>query len=210
MWSEHEDEESADAELARLREVLHARADPELTPPVATDAIDIIGDQRGVMWGAPPWVPLSIVARVILLLAFPLAGAVALLRRRGGLMAYGATAQFGELRAWERSGVSQIVPIRHVRHVGFGNLVLSGAPIAMRLVAHTEQDTAVEALVPRSAFANLAEQACRLLAEMHEIGGNRPEWSVRLPGGIAEAIEAVSWVQRLVAEARQERAEVMD
>lgn len=240
IWSEHDEEEPADAELLELQRVLEARGTAELTAPAPTGTIELIPEKRGVMWGVRPWLPWSILVRSVLLLAtivavpnlvggaaswmlwiltvvtvallaFPAAGAIAVLRRRGELLGFGATAQFGELRAWEHSNVSQVAPLRSVRHIGFGDLALTGEPLALRLSAHTEPGTAIDAIVPRSAVAHLAQQAFRVVAQLHDHRGDAPpDWSVRLPGGIAEAIEATSWAQKFRAEALDDAARAAD
>lgn len=240
VWSQHKDEADAERATQELRAALAERSETPLAPPAASGAIDVIPKQRGVMWGKWPLVPVSIAVRstlllativalpnlaggmasailwgltalTALLLAFPFVGAVRLLRRRGSLMGFGLTAQFGELRSWEHSAPRQVVPLSSVRHVGFGDLELDGGPLAIRLVAHTEPGTLIDVIVPRSAAANLAEQACRLVAELHDVRREAPsEWTVPMPGGLAEAIEAVSWAQRFVAEARNQRPDDMD
>ena len=233
VWSRHDDENEADAELERLRETLSSVAHGEdLTPPAPTGAFDIIGDRRAVMWGVRPVVPGSIALRALLLLctivalpnlasgnlsivlwcltavtvallAFPLAGAISVLRRQTSLVGYGLTAQFGELRALEHSTVSQTVSLRAVRHVGLGRVELDGRPLALRLEAMTSTPEAVDAIVPRSALSLLAQQAYRAVADLHRVGsGDTPAFGVPLPGGVAEGIEAASWAQRFVAEAK--------
>jgi hypothetical protein len=149
----------------------------------------------------------TLVVVTVSLLTFPFVGAVNVLSRRGRLVGYGASVQQGELRAWEQSAPDRIVPLTGLQHVGLATLHPTGDPLAIRLIAHTNSDTPVESYVSTSWFVRLAAEAYRLVAEGYDIGGptlERSRWSVRLPGGAAEAIEAVSWMQRFVAEARTE------
>lgn len=237
IWSEHDDRSDARRVVAELQSVLDRRTDGPLQPPRSTGAFDIIGSGRAVMWGKPPVIPLVIVARCLLLLAaiftlpalvtgealsiatwtlvaftvvlltFPFVGAASVLMRRGRVIGFGASIQDDELRAWEQSTPSHSVPLRRVRHIGFGTVRPDGRPLAMRLVAHTDSNTPVESWVATSWFVQMAVEAYRLLAEGYDVDGpmmQRNRWSVRLPGGVAEAIEAVSWMQRFVAEAGED------
>ena len=71
-------------------------------------------------------------------------------------------------------------------------------------LAHTP-GAKVESFVARSGVVELVRETFRLVAESYEprpaVAIDPALWCVRLPGGVAEAIEAVSWVQRFVAEA---------
>lgn len=232
-WSTHAGEADADTELARVRAALGERAPDNLTPPESTGVFEILPDERAVMWGVPTVVPASVALRAcfllatiaavpqlatgtasamlwaitgvtVLLLGFPLAGAAGALRRAGRIAAEGFTLRGGELRALERSAVTHVAPVQAIEHIGLAEFELGGGPVALRLVAHLRRDATVEAIVPRSTFAHLAQQSLRALAAMHEPQPDDARWLVRLPGGIAEAIEAASWAQRFVAEAQSD------
>ena len=91
----------------------------------------------------------------------------------------------------------------------FGLLALVAVAIALSLVAHTP-GAAVESFVARSSIVEIVRETYRLAAEQYEprakVALDPGLWCVRLPGGVAEAIEAVSWAQRFVAEARDRDA----
>lgn len=238
LWSEHEDEKEAESAAGEVRKVLAERDQSALAPPEATSELEILPEERAVMWGAPPLVPHAIAARclalmlaiaavpslvpaelvawmwalvavTVALLAFPFLGAVSVLVRPGAELAFGATARFGELRAWESSRPAHTVSVRAVRHVGFSDLRLDGRPIALSLVAHTP-GASVESFVARSSLVEIVRETYRLAAAQYEPPSKTvldpALWCVRLPGGVAEAIEAVSWAQRFVAEAREQAA----
>lgn len=157
----------------------------------------------------PPVQHLLVVLMLLVatLLCFPVLGAWGAVRTGSKVRASGASLRGRELLAWEASAPSHAVGLDYVRHVGWKRIPLDGRPVAIKLAALTRDGAAVESFVSRSNVMVLSEQCYRLLAEQYEVDRpslGRPEWVLRLPGGFAEAIEAASWLQRFVAEARSD------